>query len=65
MRAESDRPQHYGGVHVPDREAGSLDMPGELADEIQRASVLGVREGVSSREVPAHGMGLATSHGGC
>jgi hypothetical protein len=54
VRAESDRPQHYKGVDVSDREAGSTDMPGELPDEVQRPGVLGVRVilGKVSPQVP-------------
>jgi hypothetical protein len=43
VRAESNRAQHNEGVHVPDREPCTLDVPGELANEIQRPGVLGVR----------------------
>src|SRR5450759_3069524 len=42
VRAEPNRPQHDEGVDVPDREPCSFEVPGELANEVQRPGVLGI-----------------------
>src|SRR5664280_2594558 len=40
VRAEPNRPQHDEGVDIPDSEPRSFDVPGELANKVQRRGVL-------------------------